>query len=568
MRQRRPWLVITLALTLIAFSCAIYVLRPPLAESSSTGFEVTIWRGDQPISRKVYSILPALIPLDDHRITIEPMRSDNQFLGRPLSSADRPLVEFLLLLPPATLLICLLRNLVGMASFGTFAPALLGLAFRDVHSLVGVFVMLTIITAGWWLRRGLNELHLLQVPRTALLLSGVVVLLLTLITVLGGTGPLAISLFPLVILTGMIERFWAMEEEDGTGNTFTVLGCTLLMAGLVCLLARLPGFAALLIDHPELLGLPIAGQLLLGRYTGLRWLERRRFAAIPRARVLGINARNAFGILDRNPRGRFPIVDDKVLMMDLCRRIGVPCPAMLGLLSRHAQLAKLEQQLAPLNEFVLKPARGSGGRGIMVIIGRENSLFRLANGQAVAIDVLRERAAEILAGQFSLGGQPDRVLIQERVRPHPALRMLAGHGVADVRIVLYRFEPAMAMLRLPTLASGGRANLHQGGIGVGIDLTTGRTTSALAGRDIIDRHPDTGMPLADHVVPEWQTMLEMATKVARAVGLGYVGIDIVLDERYGPLLLEANARPGLAIQIVNQQGLVEVMDRINGVREA
>jgi alpha-L-glutamate ligase-like protein len=155
------------------------------------------------------------------------------------------------------------------------------------------------------------------------------------------------------------------------------------------------------------------------------------------------------------------------------------------------------------------------------------------------------------------------VLLQARVRPHRAFADISPRGVADVRIVLYRFEPALAMLRLPTLASNGRANLHQGGIGVGIDLASGRAHYAISGACPIDRHPDTGAPLLNRVVPGWGAIVEMARKTARAVGLGFVGIDIVLDEQEGPLLLEANARPGLTIQLANDAGLLTAIEEID-----
>jgi hypothetical protein len=193
---------------------------------------------------------------------------------------DRRLIEFLLLLPPATLLICFFRNVIGLSSFGTFAPALLGLAFREVHSLIGVFLVLTIITAGWWLRRGLNELHLLQVPRTALLLSCVVVMILLLLHVTGKAGAGAITLFPLVILTGMIERFWTMEEEDGAAQSIGTLASTLFMAACVWLMAAVHGVAAWLLAHPESIGFVMAVQLLLGRYTGFRLVELYRFRTL------------------------------------------------------------------------------------------------------------------------------------------------------------------------------------------------------------------------------------------------------------------------------------------------
>ncbi|MFO0964131.1 MAG: sugar-transfer associated ATP-grasp domain-containing protein [Gemmataceae bacterium] len=169
---------------------------------------------------------------------------------------------------------------------------------------------------------------------------------------------------------------------------------------------------------------------------------------------------------------------------------------------------------------------------------------------------------------YSLAEQPDVVLVQERVRLHPAFASIAFQGIPDVRVIVYRGKPAMAMLRLPTRASGGRANLHQGGLGVGIELATGLTHRAVQSGKRITRHPDTDVPLVDFRVPYWPRVLDIARDVARAVGLGYVGVDIVIDARRGPMLLEANARPGLAIQMANGRGLLPALEAIDrGARD-
>src|SRR5205814_705639 len=146
---------------------------------------------------------------------------------------------------------------------------------------------------------------------------------------------------------------------------------------------------------------------------------------------------------------------------------------------------------------------------------------------------------------------------------HPALAPISIHGIPDVRIVLYRGVPAMAMLRLPTRESNGRANLHQGGLGVGIDLQTGETHNAVQANRRVLRHPDTGESLRGRCVPSWNAMLAMSRCVAEAVGLGYLGVDIVLDPGRGPLLLEANARPVLAIQHSNGMGLLPRLKAID-----
>ena len=296
MWNRRKLLVSFTAAGLVMVSLAAAFLPSSNSQPiSPDGWQITLLKNGQPFRNAHFEQMPhelnALLPTaadgETYSILIEPAALNRTELPswistKPLSTVDRPVVEFLLLLPPATLLICLFRNVVGLGSFGTFAPALLGLAFREVQSLLGVFVVLSIISAGWWLRRGLNELHLLQVPRTALLLSCVVVLLLVLLFALSGSGPRAITLFPLVILTGMIERFWSMEEEDGTTSSLTTLATTLALAGCVWALATIPAVPIWMMRHPETLGLIMAGQLLLGRYTGFRLMEIYRFRALAR----------------------------------------------------------------------------------------------------------------------------------------------------------------------------------------------------------------------------------------------------------------------------------------------
>jgi alpha-L-glutamate ligase-like protein len=219
--------------------------------------------------------------------------------------------------------------------------------------------------------------------------------------------------------------------------------------------------------------------------------------------------------------------------------------------------------LAGHDDFVVKPARGSAGRGVLVVAGRDRDHYWRHNGERLPLDALRQHCSDILSGMYSLGGHPDRALIQKRVRLHPAFAALTYKGIPDVRVILYRNEPAMAMLRLPTHESGGRANLHQGGLGAGVDLESGVTHHAVQRDRAVMCHPDTGRPVVGVRVPDWHAVLEMSRRVARAVGLGYLGVDIVVDEQEGPLLLEGNARPGLAIQIANNQGLVPRLEAID-----
>jgi hypothetical protein len=197
-----------------------------------------------------------------------------------LPAADRRLVEVLLLMPLAALIVCIFRNVVGLHSFGTFTPALIGLAFHDLNSLPGLFVFVSILLIGWGMRRLLDHYHLLQVPRIALMLSLIMSVLIALTVASNAYGAATtryISLFPLVILTGMVERFWTVETEDGTAASFKTLFQTMFVSTIIAVVLGRPWVVKHLFCYPETLGLLMACQLLIGRYTGYRLMELFRF---------------------------------------------------------------------------------------------------------------------------------------------------------------------------------------------------------------------------------------------------------------------------------------------------
>ena len=174
---------------------------------------------------------------------------------------------------------------MGLASFGTFAPALVGLVFREWESLPGLAVFLGLIVAGWWMRRRLDRLHLLPAARAAVVLTFVIALLVAFVA--GASHwRLAVtryaSLFPVIILTGMIERFWLMESDDGLAGSLRTLLGTVVVALSVALVCGFGWLSHTLLAHPEMLGLVVAGQVLLGRYMGYRLTELWRFRDLAR----------------------------------------------------------------------------------------------------------------------------------------------------------------------------------------------------------------------------------------------------------------------------------------------
>ncbi|MDO8269934.1 MAG: sugar-transfer associated ATP-grasp domain-containing protein, partial [Candidatus Levybacteria bacterium] len=155
--------------------------------------------------------------------------------------------------------------------------------------------------------------------------------------------------------------------------------------------------------------------------------------------------------------------------------------------------------------------------------------------------------------------------IEDRLYPHPFFKKLTGFGIPDIRVIVLNRIPVMAMMRLSTEESHGKANLHQGAIGFGIDIRTGITTHAILYDQPISIIPNTKIKTRGIKIPDWEQVLWLATKAQEITGLGYAGIDIVFDGKQGPMVLEVNARPGLSIQNANRASLRSRLERVENM---
>lgn len=271
--------------------------------------------------------------------------------------------------------------------------------------------------------------------------------------------------------------------------------------------------------------------------------------------VLGINRRNQELITRYNPRSLFQVVDHKVKTKEALSALGVPVVDTLAVYRFQYDIRRFTGESRRWREFVVKPAQGAGGEGVVIVAEKQGEKFVTSSGQQLSARQLENHLSDILGGVFSLNQRYDEALIERRVCAHPTLAQLSFRGLPDVRILVLHGVPMMAMLRLATRSSRGRANLHLGGIGVGVDLSSGQTHAAIAGKRWIMTHPDTDLPLLGVIIPHWQEVLSIAARCADAVALGFIGVDLVLDAKRGPLVLELNARPGLSIQLANRRGL-------------
>jgi alpha-L-glutamate ligase-like protein len=278
--------------------------------------------------------------------------------------------------------------------------------------------------------------------------------------------------------------------------------------------------------------------------------------------IIGMNRRNIRYIGRYNNRRLYPLVDDKLKTKLLAQEYGITTPALIGTVTTQFGVKQLSGMLHGHHGFVIKPAKGSGGKGILVIEHVEDGAFVKPSGARLGLGDLERHVSNILSGLYSLGGSPDVAVIEALINFDERLSEYTYEGVPDIRVIVFKGYPVMAMMRLSTAASDGKANLHQGAVGVGLDIATGTAIRGVQFDRTRHDHPDTGHELASLHIPDWRTLLLLAAGCYEMTGLGYLGTDMVLDRDQGPMLLELNARPGLAIQMANGEGLRNRLDLI------
>lgn len=274
--------------------------------------------------------------------------------------------------------------------------------------------------------------------------------------------------------------------------------------------------------------------------------------------VVGINQRNIALIYPHNAPRDYAQADDKVLTKATLQANHIACAPTYGVIENISTIEQIWATLTTFQKMAIKPANGSGGGGIMILKKKSATGQWKSGGQMISTDQIFKHFADILVGVYSLHGH-DRVLIEYCIEPHQFFHEIYPSGVPDFRIILLKNIPILAMLRVPTKRSGGKANLHQGGLGIGIDLESGHLTQAYDGYKYHNVHPDSGSLIKGKEIPSWSSILELAVETAQAFPLDYVGVDIALDQQLGPLVMELNVRPGLGIQLVNRVGLKQVL---------
>jgi len=284
--------------------------------------------------------------------------------------------------------------------------------------------------------------------------------------------------------------------------------------------------------------------------------------------ILGLNARSQLFAYKYNTRRGKNVADSKIQTTRILRAAKVLHPKIYKKFVDPREVLEFNWDSLPAR-FALKPSRGMGGEGIIVVKRRlKNGGWLTTQKERIKIDDLKLHTLDILEGAYSMGNIPDVAFIQEYVGRAEVFRRWAYRGTPDIRIIVFNRIPIMAMLRLPTKESGGRANLHQGALGVGVDIATGITTRAIWHGEQIVFKPGTERKLRGIKIPDWDLVLETAVKAQEASHLGYLGVDIVIHPDKGPMVLELNAQPGLQIQLANGEGLKKRLERVEDLEVA
>ena len=282
--------------------------------------------------------------------------------------------------------------------------------------------------------------------------------------------------------------------------------------------------------------------------------------------ILGMNSRNLSYIRPNNLRGAIHLANNKLRSKEALFKAGIPVPKIYGIVRNRRELEIFKWGDLP-KSFVLKPNHGMGGSGIKIIFGQKKDLSWVSTeGKGVTIKDLKDHIMDIFEGFYSFSGTSDVAFFEERIKLLKTFKPYSYKGIPDIRVIVYNKVPVMAMLRLPTKESGGKANLHLGGIGLGVDIATGVTTNAVMHDQLIEQHPDTKLILKGIKIPYWRNILEIAIKSQEISGLGYIGVDVAIDSERGPVVLEINAHSGLSIQIANLATLKYRLQKVEGLK--
>ena len=469
----------------------------------------------------------------------------------------------------AALVIAALKNVLGVRTLGLFAPAIVALAFLATGLLLGMGLLALTLSAVLLTRASIIREKVQEAHRVAILVT-IVSIVIASIAVVGlefNQHQLFFAvLFPVLIIGWIGERFVERVDrvgwEDPTKELLWTIGAIVLSFFIIIQ----DPLVNMIMFNPIFWFLLVLLNWLLGTRVRFRFNERFRFSGVRRYflsdtpvqgnfadDVLTMTVRNREFVGKYNPPDVMALLtkdNAKALLMPQ----GIPVATTYMILRERTDLGKFKDWLGDHATFALKPSSGYGGEGIMLVRGKNGNIYDTNFGPMTRSQV-ETHAFSIIEGQFH-GGQEDTAVIEELLVQDDRLRSIVPIGLADIRVISFLGYPVMAMMRIPTRMSGGKANIHMGAVAAGVRIAKGVITHSVWTGLPSPEHPDTGAPLLGQQIPLWNEILEVASEAQRLTGIGYAGVDIALDKNKGPVVMEVNRRPGLEIQNANAAGLL------------
>ncbi len=468
--------------------------------------------------------------------------------------------------------VLIVKYVFGLKTFGLFGPTVIVISMLTLGPLWGLAVFLNVFTVGYVLRSLIDQFNLAVGFRIGFLMVftisfiGLLELIgeVFLIPVLSGS-----ILLPIIITPWYIDRFVTEKEQSDQLSALTRFATTITVTLIAYFFMSIDTLVEFIVVNPELWLLMAGAVLYFGRSAKYSRLDKQRFSRLfsKREDPLSIQIRNRDYIARYNSRMLFPIIN-KYNMKEQFEKWNVPTAELLAIVNSEEQLSELMKRLSSEDAFkdgfVIKPAQSFGGKGITVVSERTNDGNYIIGESTYAPIAIENEIRKIIQGDYLTSqtlNDRDIVIIEEKITNHPDLQKISV-GLPDVRVIVFRGIPVMAMMRLSTKESHGKANLKQGAIGAAVRLSDGIVFRAEMKGIPIERHPDTGEKIKGFKLENWTQILATACLAQKSSGLGYAGVDIVIDKNNRILLLEINKRPGLEIQNINQSSLLTRFDFI------
>jgi alpha-L-glutamate ligase-like protein len=366
----------------------------------------------------------------------------------------------------------------------------------------------------------------------------------------------------------MTDRYVQTESEESSYDAFVRLVGTISVIALSYMAMAYDPLVLFVTLHPETWVVLIAFIFYLGRSRYYTLFDLRRFKRLfnTNDEPLTMLSRNRDYLGKYNTKLLFPIIN-KFRLKEQFDEWKVPNPELYAVISEESEIdafidrAKSDKRMQ--QGFAIKPSESYGGRGIVLVKKIEGGYFIIGD-EKYHDDAVRDHIRKILQGEYltsQTNSISDIVLIEEKIVADKRFGAL-GIGLPDVRVILFLGIPVMVMARIPTKESDGLANLKQGAIGAAISIKTGTIYRAEWKRNQVDIHPDTHMELTGFKFENWNEFLAIACLAQKSTGLGYAGVDLVLDQSGKIFVLEVNKRPGLEIQNINLKGLLARLEQI------